>query len=213
LSQNEKESKVRQAQASARPDRHLARSLEDVSHLFLSGKSTGHGIPNPVQSESTGRVPTISGKPALFPLEDQSQALEKESLVSLLNAHAGILEEGLSAIDTNVPMDFASAVDLVAVDRFNKLCLVDIDVPGGDALLLRGICHFDWFVRNAPIVRRMYQDRIVDFSALPRVFLVAPKFSAAFRCAARRIASPRIHCCLCRIAAGPGGAGVLLNRI
>ncbi|MBN2242288.1 MAG: hypothetical protein JW793_06320 [Acidobacteria bacterium] len=213
MSQDEKEETERRDHAPARAERHLARSLEDVSHLFLSRRNAGAGSPDPAPGSSTGRIPAHDGEPALFLLEDRSRIPEKESLVSLLDAHAGVLEDGLRAIDTNVPMDCATAVDLVAVDRFNKLCLVDIDTSGGDALLLRGICHFDWFVRNVAIVGRMYRDRAVDFSAHPRLLLVAPKFSAMFRCAAQRIACTRIQCYLCRAAEGPGGTGVLLTRI
>ena len=146
-------------------------------------------------------------------LKDQPHTLQKDRLVSLLNSTPGVLEDGLKAIDTNLSVDSANPVDLVAVDRFNKLCLIDVDVSGEDALLLRGICHFDWFVRNVPIVRRMYHDRVIDCSAHPRVFLAAPGFSDVFLCAAQRIACTRIHCYRYHVTAGPGGTGILLTRI
>lgn len=205
--------KSRQYQAPVRTEKHLARSLEDVSHLFLSKESAGNGTTNALPRDSVRQVPPHPGERSIFLLEDQSQNLEKGSLVTLLKSNTRVLEEGLKAIDENVPVDSGNPVDLVAVDRFNKLCLIDVDVAGGDALLLRGICHFDWFVRNVPIVRRMYHERVIDFSAHPRLFLAAPKFSAMFRCAAQRIASTQINCYLCSAAAGPGGTGILLTRV
>ena len=206
------EAKARESRTPARTDRHLARSLEDVSYLFLSEENPGSVKTDTVPADSTRQVPPHSGEGPVFLLKDQSQTLQKDSLVSLLNSNPGALEDGLKTIDTNLSVDSAGPVDLVAVDRFNKLCLIDVDISGEDALLLHGICHFDWFVRNVPIVRRMYRDRVIDCSAHPRIFLVAPGFSAMFQCAAQRIACTRIQCYLCHVAAGPGGTGILLTR-
>ncbi|MBN2319206.1 MAG: hypothetical protein JXR49_09010 [Acidobacteria bacterium] len=213
MSQDETEGKARQFQAPVRTDKHLARSLEDVSHLFLSKENARNGSPDKLSGDSKGQVSPLPGDRPVFLREDRSQPLQKDGLIALLNSNIGILEDGLKTIDTNVSMDSGGPVDLVAVDRFNKLSLIDIDVSGSDALLLRGICHFDWFVRNVPIVRRMYHGRVIDYSAHPRIFLVAPKFSAMFRCAAQRIACTQIHCYLYQITAGSGGTGILLTRI
>jgi hypothetical protein len=213
LSRDETEAKVRQMQAPVRTDKHLARSLEDVSHLFLSKENARNGSPEKPAGDSTERDSPHPGERPVFLREEPPQTPQKDSLVSLLNSQTGILEDGLKAIDTNVPVDFAGPVDLVAVDRFDKLCLIDIDLSGNDDLLLRGIYHFDWFVRNVPIVRRMYHGRVIDFSAHPRIFLVAPKFSAMFRCAAKRIACTQIYCYLYQVTAGSGGTGILLTRV
>ena len=213
MNQDETEGKERQLQAPVRMDKHLARSLEDVSHLFLSRENARNGSPDKTPNDSPEKGSTHPGRRPVLLSEDRSQTLQKDSLVSLLNSHTGIIEEELRAIDTNLSMDSAGPVDVVAVDRFNKLCLIDIDLSGSDELLLRGICHFDWFVRNVPVVRRMYHGRVIDFSAHPRIFLVAPEFSTMFRCAAHRIACTQIQCFQYRIATGSGGAGILLNRI
>lgn len=213
LNQNETGGKERQFQAPVRTDKHLARSLEDVSYLFLSGKNAGATPPDEFSGDSKGKVLPHPGVRPIFLLEDQYQTLPKDSLISLLNSNACMLEGGLKAIDTNIPMDSVSPVDLVAVDKFNKLCLIDIDVSGSDTLLLRGMCHFDWFVRNVPIVRRMYNSLVIDFSAHPRIFFVAPKFSATFRCTAQRITCTQIHCHVWHIAGGSEEDGILLTPI
>jgi hypothetical protein len=213
LSQDETGGKDRQFQAPVRTDKRLARSLEDVSYLFLSGGNAGAKPPDEFHGDSKGQELPHPGVRPIFLLEDQYQTLHKDSLISLLNSNTRMLEGGLRAIDMNIPMDSGSPVDLVAVDKFNKLCLIDIDVSGSDELLLRGICHFDWFVRNVPIVRRMYSSFAIDFSAHPRMFFVAPKFSAMFRCTAQRIACTQINCYLWHIACGSEGDGILLTPI
>ena len=184
-----------------------------MSHLFLSKGNISPESPEKFSGDSTRQVSPHPGMQPIFLLEDQSQILQKDSLISLLNSNSCMLEDGLKTIDTNLPMDSGSPVDLVVVDRFNKLCLIDIDLSGRDELLLRGICHFDWFVRNVPIVRRMYHGRAIDFSAHPRIFFVAPSFSTMFRCTAQRISCTRINCYLLHVTAGSEGAGIILTRI
>jgi hypothetical protein len=122
------------------------------------------------------------------------------------------LEEGLRAIDKGIPCGEFGPIGLMAVDAANQLVLVDVATSPGDQLLLRGICHFDWIVRNIPVARRMYHGRIIDFSAQPRLFLVAPRFSTMLLCAATRIPHPRVACFRYHVVTAPEGAGVFLER-
>ena len=207
------EGKERRFQVPVRADKRLARGLEDVSHLFLSGVNDGAEPPDESSGDSKEQVSPHPKVKPIFLLENQSQNLQKDSLISLLNSNTSMLESGLKAIDVNIPMDSGSPIDLVALDQFNKLCLIDIDLSGSDRLLLRGICHFDWFARNVPIVRRMYNSRLIDFSAHPRIFFIAPKFSDMFRCTAQRITCTQINCYLWHVATGSEGVSILLTRI
>lgn len=212
MNQEEIEGSARQPQAPGRTEKHLARGLEDVSYLFLSDRAAGAGSRDESSGGSTVKVSPHPGERSLFIMADRSQALQRDSLISLLNANTGVLEEGLKAIDMNVPLDDGSSIDLIAVDQFNKLNLIDIDISGGDELLVRGICHFDWFVRNIPIVRRMYHGRVIDFSAQPRIFLVAHHYSTMLRCAAQRITCIQINCYQYHAVAASNGTGIFLTR-
>lgn len=115
-------------------------------------------------------------------------------------------------IDENIPCEPYGFIDLVAVDSRDQLCIVNVDVAPKDESLLRGIAHFDWVARNTQIVRRMYRGRVIDFSAQPRLFLVAPGFSPLLKCVARRSASPEVSCVAYRIVAIPEGCGILFER-
>ena len=132
--------------------------------------------------------------------------------MGFLNGSAAVLEEGLRAIDANIPCDPFGFIDLVAVDSQDRLCIVNVDVVRKDESLLLGIAYFDWIVRNTPIVRRMYQGRVINFSAQPRLFLVAPGFSLLLRCVAQRSKSPEVCCLAYRTVAMPGGIGVLFEH-
>jgi hypothetical protein len=189
-------------------ERRLARGLEDISHLFLSQPVDKNGD-NPVPAETAASEPGHNRPPILlraFP------SFNRELLISLLSRNASVLEKGLCVIDTNVPCDPFGAIDLVALDGTDSISIIDAATEQNDELLLRGIAHFDWFARNIPIVRRMYQGRVINFSVAPRLVLLAPGFSPLSQCVARRSESPRICGYIYRTAAVSGGAGILFEN-
>lgn len=134
-------------------------------------------------------------------------------LVGFLNNSAAVLEEGLRAIDANIPCDPFGSIDLMAVDSQDQLCIINVDVAEKDEAILRGIACFDWIVRNTPIVRRMYQGRVINYSAPPRLFLVAPGFSPLLKCVAQRSTNPRVSCFAFRAVASAGGVGMLFEQV
>jgi hypothetical protein len=201
-----------QSQVPARTEKHLARSLEDLSHLFLSQVPAAAPSNSEAQNHSrrdAQSLPADSVTPTGSPPSSQTN---HDQLVSLLFNSAGSLEEGLRAIDSNIPWEIGGAVDLVAVDRSNRLAIIDIDASASDSLLLRGICHVDWFARNVPIVRRMYPACALDVGSEPRLFLIAPHFSPVFRCAAHRITCLRITCVTYNVVTMPNGTGIFFQH-
>lgn len=146
-----------------------------------------------------------------FLLHD-SPNVSRELILGFLNRGTAVLEEGLRAIDAEIPCDPFGFIDLMAVDSQDHLCIINVDVIQKDESLLRGIAHFDWIVRNTPIVRRMYQGRVINFSAQPRLFLVAPGFSPLLKCVAQRSATPTVCCFEYRTVAMQGGVGILFEH-
>jgi len=195
-----------------RTEKRVSHGLEDVSHLFLSQ--------SPEQSAEKADTPNI--RPAQAPPEraqskapfllHNSPTINRELILGFLNGTAAVLEEGLRAIDANIPCDPFGSIDLVAVDSQDQLCIINVDVVQKDDSLLSGIAYFDWIVRNTPIVRRMYQGRVINFSAQPRLFLVAPAFSPLLQCVAQRSTNPKVCCIAYRAVAMPGGIGILFEH-
>jgi hypothetical protein len=186
--------------------------LEGVSHLFLSQ--------SPDRTAEKTETPDIipvqaprerDGSTTPFLLHN-SPTVSREQILGFLNGSAAVLEEGLRAIDVNIPCDPFGSIDLVAVDCQDQLCIINVDVVQKDESILRGIAYFDWMIRNTPIVRRMYQGRVINFSAQPRLFLVAPGFSPLLKCAVQRSTSPRVCCFAYRTVAMPGGIGILFEH-
>ena len=192
----------------------LARGLEDVSHLFLSQAPDRRAEKGEEPGASSTQAPSDPARPQIPFLLHASPAVNRELLLSLLNRSVAALEDGMRSIDENVPCDPYGCIDLVAVDSRDQLCIINVDIVQKDELLLRGIAHFDWIVRNELIVRRMYHGRVINFSAQPRLFLVAPDFSPLLKCVAQRSTSPKICCFGYRAAARcPAGLGSFLSRL
>jgi hypothetical protein len=194
-----------------RSERRLARGLEDISYLFLSQadeteKKTDRNAP----SEQAHPQPPPTTTPVFL---RPAPAIDRDLLASQLSKNAAILEEGLRTIDKMVPCDPFGCIDVLLLDGQDQLVIMDIDAAPNDGALLRGLGHFDWLTRNAPILRRMYQGRAVNFSAQPRLLLIAPSFSLLLKCAVQRNVSPKINCFEYHTIALPGGLGVFFESV
>ena len=180
------------AERVGRSDRPLGRGLEDVSHLFLSQKAAEAGASDPAAIRSTecsSPPPGFGGGIALL----RPASVTRDRLAIILREVAGALKEGLKAIDTKIPCHPCGEIDLLAVSRGSQVTIIDFDTAVNDGLLLRGIGHFDWVVRNMPNVRRMYREQAINCSLQPRLFLLAPQFSPLLRSVARQIICPQIQ--------------------
>jgi hypothetical protein len=196
----------------AQRGRRLARGLKDVSHLFLSAGPPAAPPPGDSGSDRPRDVAAAAAVPAPPPCASALSPRHDNRLVSLVCKNIGSLEDGLRVADVNLPLDVGGPADLVAVDRRNRIVIVDVEPARSDDLLLRGLCHLDWFARNVPIVVRMYPEYGIDFLSEPRVFLLAPLFSPAVLCAARRVASLGVACFTYDTMSLPAGVVMLFNR-
>lgn len=186
--------------------------MEDVSHLFLSQSPDRPAEKAEIPNITPAQVPSERAQSRTPFLLHNSSNVSRDLVLGFLNGSAAILEEGLRAIDASIPCNPFGFIDLVAVDSRDQLCIINVDVVQKDESLLSGIAYFDWIVRNTPIVRRMYQGRVINFSAKPRLFLVAPGFSPLLKCVAQCSTSPEVCCFAYRTVAMPGGIGILFER-
>jgi hypothetical protein len=194
-------------------EKRLGRGLEDVSYVFLSQPSAGPSTKPPDLNASPTFVSPESAPPDIaFPLRPHS-AVDRELLISLLKTNADVLEKNMRAIDVDVPCNPYGALDLLALDRFNHFSIINIDTAPNDNSLLLGLGCSAWIAGNSSILKRMYPGRPVDFSAPPRLFLVAPDFSPLLACAAHYIAAPKVCCFRYRAAAVADSVGILFEKV
>ena len=165
-----------------RPEQPLGRGLEQISHLFLSHRTNDVRAVLPSPSQAPAR--TVS-----FQL---NTSVAKNQLVAMLREVQGHLEPGLRVIDVLIPCHPHGEIDLLAVDHANQLVIIDFETAANDALVLRGMAHFDWLLHNLPIVRRMHPELTIALSAEPRLFLLAPTFSSLAITVAGQLTQPQI---------------------
>ena len=191
----------------------LGRGLEHVSHLFLSPK--------------TGEASTTTSAPASSPEESSAPAgprrnavvlrpvqVTRDRLAAILPLDwSGALEEGLRTIDARIPCHPCGEIDVLAVDRTSRLTIIDFDTTLNDGLLLRGLGHVDWVVRNAPNVQRMYPAQTIDSALPPRLVLLAPQFSAVVRRVIRQFTHPPIQWFRYHTVDTPAGVGILFEPV
>ena len=193
-------------------DRPLGRGLEDVSHLFLSPQ-TGEAPPidRAAVRPSERSTPPPGSRAGLSLL--QPSPVTRERLAGALMEFNGALEQGLRAFDAKIPCPPCGEIGLLAVDRAGQLAIIDFETSLDDGLLLRGMGHFDWIVRNLPNVQRMYREQPVNFSLPPRLFLLAPQFSPLLRSVAQQITRPQIHWVRYHTVNASGGPGILFEPL
>jgi hypothetical protein len=186
----------------------LGRGLEHVSHLFLSPKTGDAPAPSPEPESSAAAGPRRNAV-VLRPVQ-----LTRERLAALLPPDwSGALEDGLRTIDARIPCHPCGEIDVLAVDRASKLTIIDFDTTLNDGLLIRGLGHVDWVVRNAQNVQRMCPGQTIDASLPPRLVLLAPQFSAVLRRVMRQFTHPQVQFVRYHAVDTPGGVGLLFEPI
>ncbi len=194
-------------------EKPLPRGLEHVSHLFLSQTQRGRASEESCRNGTGEQAHPATGDQPLAVALRPCRFLPRDQLVSLVRKQAAVLEEGMKAIDANITCDNAGNIEVLALDRASTLVIVDLDDHPNDELLLRGIGHLDWVVRNISNMVRMYRGQVIDFSLQPRLFLAAPEFSPLFQNATRHFTSLRIDCLRYHSVAVSGGTGIFFEHV
>jgi hypothetical protein len=203
------------AEDAEQTEKPLGRGLEQISHLFLSHRTNASSI---------GDIPTVRLPEPAPPAEPASPAarvtllqpsvsVSKDRVVAVLKDNPGALEEGLRVIDIFVPCHPHSDIHLLALNRANQLTAIDLETSLNDALVLRGFAHLDWLKHNLPNIRRMYPQQSIALSSQPRLFLIAPRFSALALNAARQLTQMQIHCVRYQAFDIGGGLGISFEPI
>lgn len=196
----------------ARADRPLGRGLEDVSHVFLSHRAD-EGVTDPAAARRPERPFSRERPGSGAVLLRPAAQVSREQVAAVLKEFEGAIEAGLTGIDAGIPCAPHGEIDFLAVDRASQLTIMDFETTTGDDLLMRGLGHFDWVVRNMPILRRMFRGQAINFTLQPRVILLAPQFSARMSSVARQITRPHIYQVRYHLVETLGRTGILFEPV
>ena len=101
-----------------RTEKRFFRGLEDVSHLFLSQSPDRPPEKAETPDIAPAQAASIRAQSSTPFLLHDSPTVDRESMLGFLNTSAAVLEEGLRAIDANIPCDPFGFIDLMAVVVF-----------------------------------------------------------------------------------------------
>jgi Holliday junction resolvase-like predicted endonuclease len=197
------------AETASRSTRALGRGLEDVSHLFLSGAGEASAQGGEDPRSTSGPALPRAGIAVLRP----GAGLLKDQLRVTLVEYPDALESGLRVLGAAIPCNPYGEIDVLALDRSNQLVIVEVLTTLGDELFLPGISHVDWVARNRANVQRMYPTRAIDLARLPRLILVAPRFSPLTRSAIRQLTGPAIACFKYHSVTLSARTGILIEQL
>src|SRR5215470_1117321 len=111
------------AEGGGRPDRPLGRGLEEISHLFRSVKhreATANEYPSCGLPQEAATC-----SPAGVVLLERRMSLTREQFTPLLKEFHGVLEEGLTSIDSAIVCPPFGQIDLLGLSRSNQLTIID----------------------------------------------------------------------------------------
>jgi hypothetical protein len=187
----------------------LGRGLERISHLFLSPRPDADQ-PRATRPAGPGRLPPSAPVVLLRRIAVTRQRLETILLADL----DGSFEAGLRLFDARIPCHPCGEIDLLAVDHKGKLTIVDFETTTvNDGLLIRGLGHFDWTVRNLANLQRTDPAQGVDFALPPRLVLLAPQFSPRLRGAVQQLTRPHLDCVRYHTVETPHGPGIFFESV
>jgi hypothetical protein len=196
----------------SRPERPLGRGLEEVSHVFLSQRADRRSTDAGGEWQAERPQPRDESAPGALLLRPALQ-VSGEQVAAAIREFQAALEEGLRSLDAELPCGPCGKIDLLAIDRASQLTIIDFETTQSDELLLRGLDHFDWVVGNLPNLRRMFRGQAINFQLEPRLFLLAPQFSARVRRVASRIPHPRIDWVRYQLVEAPGRPGIFFEPL
>jgi hypothetical protein len=188
----------------------LGRGLGDISQLFLS-QPAASAPPEPARAP-LGAEPLAESRAGVAVLR-HGFSLTRAQLIATLKECESALEADVRVLDAAIGCSPYGEIDLLAVDRANRLTVIDIETAVSDGLLERGLSHVDWVVENIANVRRMFPASNVDLTCPPRLMLVASRFPLPLAAALRQLPQHEIACFRYQEVELSGKTGIFVERL
>ena len=102
-------------------------------------------------------------------------------LEKLLIKEISNIDEKLEIIDKHTKLKGREEIDLLAIDGRRRLVLIEILKDSEEFLLSKALDHFDWIISNEEIVVKMFLAEKIDLTLVPRIIMLAARFSEAFK--------------------------------
>ena len=111
-----------------------------------------------------------------IPIEE-IQVKNNEALEDLVVRDIGKIEEGMSVVGRQIPVNHDKIVDLLCVDKNGQLVVFKLNVNQDDSMLFDGLTTFHEVECVKRLLKFFNKTSKINDKELPRLNLVAPSFS------------------------------------
>lgn len=105
----------------------------------------------------------------------------KQELKQMITKQIDKIEEGLTAVCSDVPINDKTTVDMLCHDSDGRLVILQMNVKEDDNMLLQGIQSLDYVDKFKSFLKATYNKHKIDDKEKPRLILIAPSFSETVR--------------------------------
>ena len=143
----------------------------------------------------------------------KAEIKDKAELEKLFIKEISNIDERLEIIDKQTKLKRSGEIDLLAIDGRRRLVLIEISQDNEEFLLSKALDHFDWIISNEEIVTKMFLADKIDLTLVPRIIMLAARFSEAFKRRLLYLKPMQIYLYEYRCIETDGAKRLLLERV
>ncbi|UCG37525.1 MAG: DUF91 domain-containing protein [Candidatus Bathyarchaeota archaeon] len=103
---------------------------------------------------------------------------DENELQKVVSNDVNCIEDGLTAICNNMPIDSKSNIDVLCHDEDGQLVIVKLSTKENDNMFFEGLKILTYINNVKPMLKFSYKDFKINDSKMPRLVFLAPSFSA-----------------------------------
>lgn len=103
---------------------------------------------------------------------------DENELAKIVESDVSVVEKGLTAICSNMPIDSKTNIDVLCHDENGQLVILKLSAKENDNMFFEGLKILAYVNNVKPMLKFSYKDFKINDSKTPRLVFLAPSFSA-----------------------------------
>jgi len=103
---------------------------------------------------------------------------DENELAKIVESDVSVVEKGLTAICSNMPIDSKTNIDVLCHDENGQLLILKLSAKENDNMFFEGLKILAYVNNVKPMLKFSYKDFKINDSKTPRLVFLAPSFSA-----------------------------------
>ena len=102
---------------------------------------------------------------------------DENELQKIVSSNVSVVENGLTAICNNMPIDSKTNIDVLCHDENGQLVILKLSVKENDNMFFEGLKILAYVNNVKPMLKFSYKDFKIHDAKTPRLIFLAPSFS------------------------------------